>query len=193
MDVESFRLFVERFGYLFLFIGSFADGLHALLLGGFVVALGYLDPLPSYIALFLGDFLSDIAWFYGAYFGGTHLVAWVSKFHKDIPRHINKAKGLLEKYPGRILFLGKLTFGIAIATLIAAGLSKMSQKKFLAVDFLGNLIMVFGVMALGYLFGESYEAISNYFRTLGIILLVLLVAGVIIWTYWSRQRQERDY
>lgn len=192
MSLETAKMLLDRFGYLFLFAGAYIDGLHVMLLGGFLTALQYLRPIPTFTALFLGDFLSDLMWFYLAYYGGAKVVSWTSRLHEDIPRHINKAKMLLEKHAGKIIFLAKFTFGIAIATILAAGISKMKPRKFIFFTFIANVILVFVISLLGYLFGESYAALSHYFEVLGYALLGVLVLGIIIFDYWNKKRQERE-
>ena len=69
-------------------------------------------------------------------------------------------------------------FGFTLATLMAAGMSKVSLKKFIWLNFLGGLLWTGFLMMLGYVFGNIYMQISESLRVGSIVayLVVFMLA-----------------
>jgi membrane protein DedA with SNARE-associated domain len=71
--------------------------------------------------------------------------------------------------------------GFATATLFTAGLVKISFKKYMLLNFLGQIIWTGLLLSIGYIFGEWYDAIDNVFGKItlisGILIVVVLFFG----------------
>lgn len=190
MDIETLKWLLDRFGYLFLFAGAFIDGFHIMIIAGFFIALGAISPIPAFIALLLGNVLSDATWFFIAYYGGEKGLSWLEKYYTKLPAYINKTRRLLDKYTGRILITIKLTLGLALATVLAAGISRMNPKKFFLYNTIGAIGMVVEMLIVGYIFGASYGIASQHFDTLGNIIVALAILTAISISIWNRQKNK---
>lgn len=191
MSVALIKLLFDRYGYFFLFGGAFVEGFHIMLIGGFLSALHYVSFWPAFAALALGNFSADLVFFLIGHFGRERAVGWFSKFRKDLPKTMDKAKIYIHKYPLRIFFLVKITTGLAIATILTAGVTGMKIKRFLINDFLSNLAVVSIVVFMGYVLGGSYAAAYGYFDFLGWALLAIFLIGILVVDFWSRRLAEK--
>ena len=74
--------------------------------------------------------------------------------------HLEQVRVLWEKRPGWTMFIGKLSYGIASAFIVVAGMVKMPLSKFFLY---GSIVAVlqYGVLLFaGYYLGESLGEIS---------------------------------
>lgn len=190
MNWDNFSELFSRYGYLFLFAGAFVDGFHIMLIAGFLIAINKVELAPAFLALLMGNVLSDVMWYSLSYIGGEKTLNWLSRYYHKLPLYMNRTKGLLENYSGRILITVKLTLGLALATVLAAGLSKMSPKKFFFYNTLGGIGVVAEMILIGYLFGESYKVASEYFNIFAKIILALAILAVIAISILNRRRNR---
>jgi membrane protein DedA with SNARE-associated domain len=164
--------------YLVVFIGAFIEGPIVTTAGGFLYKLGYFKLIPLYFALVFGDLLADIVW----YQLGRHLakpfIFRYGKFFSITKETIAKLENVFQRHQNKILFISKITmgFGFSLATLMAAGMLKISLKRFIWYNFLGELIWTAFLMALGYIFGNIYSVVSESLQISFLIFIFVLVS-----------------
>ncbi|MEK9185088.1 MAG: hypothetical protein AAB866_02920, partial [Patescibacteria group bacterium] len=169
-----------KYKYVGLFPLAAIEGPMVSLIVGFLVHLGYLEFIPSYIILILGDIIPDSIYFYIGRLGD----------HKKITEKYGpKLKGIagsfeiLEKlwrdHPRKTMFFGKLAYSLSIPFLISAGLVKMSFKKFITYAIPATLFQYGLLMLVGYYLGKSFELAINYIKYGGILIAILLSIFVI--------------
>lgn len=168
------RIFLD-YGYVIMFLASYAEGGLSMLAGGFLVSLGYFNLGGVIIAMFLGDFLSDIMWYGIGYYGGSKILKKVSKIFAISDERIEKIKNKLENNAGKILIGVKLTTGLCLATMITSGIIKLKLKKFLFFDSVGSILWSAGVVVLGYFFGSSYSFLNSILKWSGIFVIIILL------------------
>jgi putative endonuclease len=127
--------------YLAVFVAAILEGPVVMTAVGFLIKLGYLQPVFAYACLVLGDLVGDIGWYYLGYFG---LFSIFSDFGEFIgfKKHIsNKVAKLFRSHETKILFLSKLTLGLgfSLVVLVTAGILKVPIKKFATINFLGSI------------------------------------------------------
>lgn len=87
------------------------------------------------------------------------------------------------------VFLGRLVPIVRTFISFPAGMFRVDLLRFSILTFLGSLIWSFMLTYLGFTFGEHREAISAYFEKFH-ILLILAVAGVVLWWYVVKIRNQ---
>lgn len=177
--IAEILAFFQKYGYPFMFIGSFIEGVNVMILGGFFAARGYFSFPIVWLMMFLGDILGDITWYYIGYFGGKKIVDKFGHF-LGIKRHYAKVKGFLERRGGKVIVFIKFTAGLCLAMLITAGTVRMEFKKFMKYDIIGSIGWVTFACGLGYFVGESYDLLSQYLHRMGVVLAVLTVLAFVI-------------
>jgi len=96
------------------------------------------------------------------------------------------------KHMGSSVFLSRfLATGLGPAVNVLAGLSKTPFRKFLPYVVVGEVLYVVLFLALGYAFGDQWEAISNITQDIGtIIMLVIVLLGLLATLFRVRRARK---
>lgn len=179
--IPNFLFFLTSYKYLLLFLGVIIEGPILMIASGFFILLGFFDLVPVFIVILIGDLVGDTIWYYIGYFFAEPFLRKYGKFIKITPKIFEKVKMLFHKYHTKILIISKVTIGLgmSLAVLMAAGTTHIPYKKFISINFLGEIILLSTLLSVGYFFGQVYNSISEAFRiyfivgisiTLGILL-----------------------
>ncbi len=169
--------------YPALFILAIVEGPMIMTFAGFLLKLGALNLIPTFVALGVGDLIGDFLWYGLGYWGGKKTIRKVGRIFSLSEEIIERVEEKLIKYHGRILFFSKITmgFGFALATLIASGMAKISPKRFLFYNFWGEMIWLSMLLFVGHSLGNLYLSLNKGFDLLGtvagFVVLALALAG----------------
>lgn len=175
MDALSQAIsFLEASKYVLLFAGSYLEGTVVMLTGGLLWREGVVSFWPAYLALMLGDFLSDMMWYGIGYFGARRFVARWGHWVNLTPEVVEKAERRFRHYHMRILIISKLTmgFGLATAILTAAGMLRVSLLRYMTINLLGGIVWILAVMVVGYYFGNVLGYIPEQLKFIGGVAIV---------------------
>jgi membrane-associated protein len=185
---------LETSKYALLFLGSYFEGSAAMMAGGLLYRLGHVAFLPMYIALFMGDVLSDTMWYFIGYFGARKFLLKYGRFVNITPGILDKAEGKFHQHHLRILVISKLTmgFGFATAILATAGMLRISFARFLTINILCGIVWVSFLIGIGYYFGNVVANIPKNIQIIGALLVVVLFFTAIrfISTYLAKLEWE---
>lgn len=176
--IPNFLLFLASYKYLLLFMGIVIEGPMLIIASGFLILLGFFDLIPAFFIIIAGDLVGDVIWYYIGYFFAEPFLRNYGKFFKVTPEIFQKLKDLFNKNHTKILLISKVTIGLgmALATLTAAGASHVSFKKYISLNFIGEVVLVSILLTIGYLFGQMYLSISDIMKTYFVIGLVITVS-----------------
>ncbi|MDQ0771487.1 membrane-associated protein [Pseudarthrobacter defluvii] len=173
-----------------LFIGFVIPGETAAVLGGVVASRGEVQ-LGTMMALVVGAAVTGDSVGYEV---GKHLGTRLMKT-KALSRHsgrLDSAQDFLRRKGGSAVFLGRFTAFFRAVMPALAGTSRMPYGRFLAYNAAGGLAWGIGFVLLGFLAGNSYEAVAQAVgRDLAVVIAVVAVAALIAWHVRSRRRQQR--
>lgn len=165
--------------YIFIVVFSFIEGPVLAMVFGVIIKLGYFDFPTVYLALMTGDLLGDIFWYYIGLYYGQRFINKFGKYFRITEEGVEKAKEVFHKNKHKILFISKITngFGLGLAILLAAGMTKLPFKKYLAVNAMGQIIWTGLLISIGYFFGNLYIKINDiagrFFITLVLVIIVI--------------------
>ncbi|MDD5721131.1 MAG: DedA family protein [Candidatus Pacebacteria bacterium] len=168
--------------YLILFPIVVLEGPLVMMVSGFLVKLGYLNFLYTYLVLVMGDLFGDILWYELGNVFGMRFVNKFGKFFNVAEQNILKVKKIFHKHSAKILFISKITmgFGFSLVTLITAGLVKIPIKKFIFWNALGELVWVAVLMSIGFYLGNFYLKVDSFLGKLGILSLIVIIFVVLV-------------
>jgi membrane protein DedA with SNARE-associated domain len=168
---------ISYYKYFLVFLFSIIEGPVVMTFSGFLWRNAYFNFLPLYLALMAGDLTADALWYSVGYFGGIKFIEKYGKFFNISEEKVLKFKNIFHNHQTKILFLSKITmgFGFALVVLIAAGISKVPFKKYITINFFGQIIWTLFLMFLGYFFGSIYLIIDKGLKIGFIIFMVLFV------------------
>lgn len=175
--LHNFVDFVYTFKYVVLFIGTIIEGPVIMIASGFLIHTGFFDLFPAFVSIVLGDLIGDVFWYGVGYYIASPVLNKNRKFLNITPELFEKSKELFQKYHTKILIISKITigFGMALAILIAAGATKISFKKYMYLNTIGELFFVGYMLIIGYFFGKLYISVPSGFKIFFIIFWVIFI------------------
>jgi membrane protein DedA with SNARE-associated domain len=178
--------------YFLLGILVAVEGPFATLAGAVAASAGLLNPILVFIAASLGNLTADILWYSLGYFGK---VEWwlhhvgrlgikessLARLQKDIHTHIRK-----------VLFVAKLTLGLVVPTLIAAGLARVPFRRWFWVLFAAECIWTGGLVICGYYFGYLVQQIEKDLRWVSLGGIVVVIGLILYFIAHHRPKLEQE-
>ncbi|MFP1681504.1 DedA family protein [Alloalcanivorax sp. C16-1] len=178
--------FLEHFGYLALFLGTFFEGEAVLVLAGFLAFQGYLRLELVVLVAFLGAWSGDQLWYTLGRRYGRGLLArkprWEQLGEKALVR--------LRRHPDLWVLGFRFVYGLRTVMPLAIGVSGYPPRRFLLFNGLGAAIWASVLGLAAFHFGNLLEAILGEVKRYELfVLAALLVLAALFWL-WRRWRQR---
>jgi membrane protein DedA with SNARE-associated domain len=148
---EILRTYLETYGYLFLFLGTFLEGEAVLILAGFFAFQQKLNIFAVIAVSFAGSFLGDQFYFYIGRWRGS----WLLNLFPRIARKSRRALRLVEKHGSFVAFISRFTYGFRIILPIVLGMTRLSKVVFFRLNLLSALSWAIIFSLAGFIFGKS--------------------------------------
>ncbi|MFA6047664.1 MAG: DedA family protein [Parcubacteria group bacterium] len=167
--------------YAFLFVMALIEGPIIMTATGFLLHFGQFDLLGAYMALTLGDLAGDFCWYGLGYIAGKRMAIKFGKYFSLDEKTINRIEKIFHRHHEKIIFISKITmgFGFSLATLITAGVARVSLKKFGFYNLLGGFIWTGLIMGLGYALGSAYTVINEGFRVVFVVASIITIMAAL--------------
>lgn len=152
------------------------EGPVVMLLSGILIRAGLFDFWPVYLLLLIGDLIGDVGWYWVGRHGGRRFIEKYGGLVSVTNERIEQVERFFQTHHTRILFISKITmgFGFAIATLMAAGASRIPFRKYLLINFIGGFIWTGILIAIGYFLGNFYVTIDRDLRWMFILSVIVI-------------------
>ena len=177
-----------------LFVGFVIPGETAAVLGGVVASRGQVQLWMMLVLVVLAAITGDsVGYEVGKHFGPRLLKLKIFNRHRD---QLEKAQDFLRRRGGSAVFLGRFTAFFRAVMPALAGTSRMPYGKFLAYNATGGIIWGAGFVLLGFLAGNSYEAVAKAAGwDIAVVIGIVVVLALIIWrirSHRSKHTTERS-
>ena len=186
----SWPQLLADYGYWAVLVGSLLEGETILLLAGFAAFQGYLSlPLVILIA-FVGGTLGDQVFYW---IGRRWGIALLRRYPR-LRQAVREVRALLLRYHAGLIVGVRFMYGLRILGPVAIGMSDVAPRRFLVFNALGAALWAPLVPSIGYVFGESLQAVFGFAQHYEWLLLAVLVAllwGVIAWRGRRRRGRRR--
>lgn len=169
---------ILSFKYVAIFVGSFLEGPTVGLIVGFLARVHYINLFWGYLAHVSGDLTADMMYYAIGYFGGAAIVPKFARILKFSVKEVEDIEESFKKHSAKLIILGKLSHVIGFPILIAAGASRYSWYKFLALDLIGTLLKAAILVFIGFHFGGLWEKVNNVLIVASGIGLLIIAAQV---------------
>ncbi len=178
---------VEQAGYPALWLSIFVAAVGIPLPISFVLlAIGAFAALGDFNVFLLGGVAltaavcGDSAGYLIGYLVGTRIFAWLEhsrRFNLISPQTLQNSRLYFSKRGGWAIFLSRFIVSALGGTInLLAGAEMYPYRRFLLLDISGEAAGVVIFLALGYIFGASWEGIGDVIGTTSLFILVLLIA-----------------
>lgn len=159
MNPAHLSALIIEYRYWILIPLALVEGPIVAFIAGTLASLNYFNIYILVIIMFVRDLGLDGVWYALGYWGSaTRFARRMLARMKVTEGHLDDIRLLWEKKPIRTMFIGKLSYGISGAFVVAAGTIKMPLKKFFACGAIVTVCQYGGLLALGYFFGHAYGA-----------------------------------
>ena len=189
---------IQQFPYVDLFIllvlGTLGlpfpeDGI--LLLSGFLIAHDVINPLPAFLVVYSGLLVTDFLLYSAGKKYGRRIVE-----HKRFQRiltagRLAKLEIKFKRWDALVIFFGRHLLGLRAQIFLAAGVMRMSWKKFLIVDATSALLTITLWGGLGYWGGNNIQALRKEITSIEqmvIVILATLVGSILLFKYFKKRR-----
>ncbi len=177
---------LKEYGYIILFFWSIFEGETGLVMAGVLSYTGDMNLFFSIIVAALGGFVGDQIYFYL----GRINKKWVLKEFSKHRRKFAKARLLLKKYGGWVIFVQRFVYGMRTIIPMTIGLSGYDPKKFALINLFSAFVWASVTIIPSYYFGEEILVILKWLKHhwyVGIIF-VLILWGIL----WYLNKKEES-
>lgn len=173
-----------------LFVGFVIPGETAAVLGGVVASRGHVELWMVMVLVVLAAIVGDtVGYEVGKHFGPRLLNMKVLQKRRG---RLDKAQEFLRNRGGSAVFLGRFTAFFRAVMPALAGTSRMHYPRFLFFNAAGGLVWGTGFVLLGFLAGDSYDAVARTAgRDITAVVVGVAVIGLIIWRVRKARREAR--
>jgi membrane protein DedA with SNARE-associated domain len=192
MPIDSITQLIIDYRYWILLPLTFIEGPTVAFVAGTMAAAGYFNIYALAVLFFVRDMGLDAVYYMMGYYGGRtgFAIRMLAKINIT-EDHLDNVRAIWEKHPGVTMFIGKLSYGIATAFIVAAGTIKMPLRTFFGYGFIVAILQYGGLLMAGYFLGASFggnvgELINNaqYF----IAFAAIVISGYYIFTWRMRKK-----
>ena len=179
--MTSITLLLLRYKYWVFLPLSMTEGPILAIIAGFFIHLGYLDLIPSFTLLMIGDLVPDNFVYYIGRYNHKSLEKSLAR-STFLSKNLIRIENLWHAHTFKTMFFTKLAYGLSLPLLIIAGKAKLPYKIFIRDAMVVSVIQYTIFLTLGYYFGKSYELLVQYakYTGIGIALTGVMIALIYI-------------
>lgn len=199
IPLQTFLSAIPIYKYGLIFLLVMIEGPFITMLVGWVIFLGYLNPLLAYGMVVCADLISDCIYFGIGWWGRNKKISKLNTYIKASSGRLQKIEALLHRHSGKTIIIAKLTHVAGVPFLIAAGLARIRFSKFLAYDFIATIPKSLAFILLGYYFGLATSQVNHYLEystivaslCIAVLLLVYLRLGKYVDKKFAEEASEK--
>jgi membrane protein DedA with SNARE-associated domain len=180
---------IESYGYWAVFLGGMLEGETVLILAGYSISRGYLDPVPTLLLAAAGGATGDFAYYsIGRRFGP----ALIRRF-PPLRRLRARAVLLVRRWGRQTAFFTRFIYGMRIVLPMSMGAARFRPAVFIPYNVAGALSFASVYLILGFLFGQTVQEMLGRVRPyerwilLGVVLLGAIIWGVREWRLYHAE------
>lgn len=188
MSIEYVTQLILEYRYWILIPLSFIEGPVIAFVAGTLAAVGYFNVYFLAVLFFVRDVGLDGVYYALGYFGGRTTFAGRMLTKIGITSdHLEKVRLLWAKRPGITMFIGKLSYGIASAFIVVAGMVKMPLGAFFAYGSIVAVLQYGTLLFAGYFLGASLggsiaNIINNVQYAIAFVAIAISAYYILSWS-----------
>jgi membrane-associated protein len=190
-SISEIFVILGYYKYWIIFPVVIFEGPIIIIITGFLVSLGVLNPYLAFSVLIVGDLIGDSMYYsIGRYWRDS---SFIKKYGRLIGYDLDKAVFLedhFKRHLWKTLLVAKFAQGIGSTIQISSGIAKVSYPKFLWINIIGVIPKTIILMLLGFYIGDSYEKINQYIHSIAFTFVTL---AIIVFLYFTISRVIKSY
>jgi len=182
-SISEIFIILGYYKYWIIFPVVIFEGPIIIILSGFLVSLGVLNPYLAFLVLIVGDLIGDSMYYsIGRYWRNSK---FVKKYGRFVGYDAEKAVFLedhFSKHLWKTLLVAKFAQGMGSTIQISSGIAKVNYLKFLWINIVGVIPKTIILMTLGFYIGDSYEKINEYIHSIAFTFVTLAITSFLYFT-----------
>ena len=183
---ENLIHLLKEYGYIILFIWSIFEGETGLVMAGVLSHTGDMNLVLAIIVAALGGFTGDQIYYYI----GKLNREWVLKELKAHRRKFAKARLLLRKYGGWVIFIQRFIYGMRTIIPMTIGVLGYDAKKYAIINLISAFVWASLTIIPSYIFGEEILALLRWAKHHWYIVIIFLIFLWGILYYINKKEEE---
>jgi len=181
---------ILHFRYLILVPLFIIEGPALTFIAAILCAQGYFESSDIIIVAVICNIIGDYLHYLFGRYGGIAIIEKWGKYIHVTPAQIALLERHFEKHGGKTLILGKLSVALGSVPLMAAGVAKYSQWKFLLTNLVVEIPKTFAIFEFGFYLGAVYNKFNLYSAIYGIIFAAVFITISIFIARKSKSQLE---
>lgn len=173
---------IPNFGfwnYILLALFVAIEGPIATLIGAAAASAGIMHLDLVFLFASIGNLTADSLWYSLGRAGKIEWLLHYGRWFGVQKHHLETLNRGMHEHAAKILLIAKVTAGLIIPTLIAAGLAKVPWKRWFPAVALGEMFWTGSLVLIGYYTTESIRQLEHDLRYLGITISLIMLIGLI--------------
>ena len=192
MSIDFITELILQYRYWILVPLSLIEGPVVAFAVGILASLGYFNVYILAAFFFVRDVGLDGVYYATGHFGGrTNFAKRMLTKIGVTTDHLEQVRVLWTKRPGWTMFIGKLSYGIAPALIIVAGMVKMPLSKFFKYGIIVAVLQYGVLLFAGYFLGASLGGnIVQIINNVGYVIAfaAIVISGYYIFSWYMRKK-----
>lgn len=163
--------------YLLLMVFIIIQGPISTMLGGAAASAGLLNPYAVLAVAMFGNLSADAFWYSVGYTGKTLWIDRVLRRHRALVAALQQA---MQAHALKILLLAKLSLGMAVPAVVAAGLARVPWRRWFPVVMGGEVIFTGTLLLIGYYATEMIKGAERGVLYFGAAASAVLIVAMVV-------------
>jgi membrane protein DedA with SNARE-associated domain len=195
MTPDALSQLIINYRYLILLPLSFIEGPIIAFIAGTLASLGYFNVYVLFVFFLVRDVAVDlICYLFGRFLGKKEYTRrFLNRIH-IYEDDIANVRHMWLKHPGKTMFFGKLSYGVAAGFIVVAGMVEMPLRTFFKWGTLVALMHYGVLLFLGFYFGSSFGSVTGILEHIQYVIGGLVLLGTAYYFgkrfITNRMRQE---
>lgn len=146
---------------------------------------GYFNIIILIVVVIVANILGDNILYWLARWYGRKVLYRVGFLRKIITSKNFELveKGIRER-PGFVIFISRFEVIATLTVNLICGIGRVSFRKFMTFEIIGAIVDSTFYAMIGYLFGDSWQAVNNLIGNFSIVFFLALALGIML--FWKR-------
>jgi membrane protein DedA with SNARE-associated domain len=163
--------------YLLLMVLIVVQGPIATMLGGAAAAAGLLNPFGVLGVAVVGNLGADAFWFT---MGRASKIGALGRWSRRSQLLVRVLREVMHEHALKVLLMAKLSIGLAVPAIIAAGLARLPWRRWFPIVFTGEILWTGMLLLVGYFATEVIKGAEQVGVYLGAVASALLIGGIMV-------------
>ncbi|MGP8329758.1 MAG: DedA family protein [Methanosarcinaceae archaeon] len=168
----SFELFLAKYGYIAIGIGTLLEGEIILIIAALMASQGQLRMEWVIVAAAMGAFTGDII----SYAIGSWKVDFILQRMPAVKKMYPRVQNFLKRFGAISILIARFFYGFRVPTGVICGMTKLRLSRFLIIALIGCTIWAIGWSFLTFYLGQSLSYLFEDFQKYQKYVLITAVS-----------------